>query len=324
MSAFQKIECVIGPQQNGMRLDLALVAIKAGDFSRRKIRAIIDVGGCYLNGKRVRMASKPVRHGDKITLQYSELALKDQKKSNYITTEKDIVFYEQELIGVNKPAGVPAQATVDQSVNHLGAYLSKYLQSNRITGKTPMPVHRLDKDTTGIMLFALTPKAMDFLTDQFREKTVKKTYLAICFGKPKVKRFEVECFLSAIDKRTGSVEIVRSGGRPSHTAFEVLSSNERLGVCLLRCYPSTGRSHQIRVHLASENLPIVGDKRYGSTSYLSRSLIESLQETASHHHFLHAYELEFTLPSGKRKKINAPLPELMTSFLNGAGLTWQA
>lgn len=323
MSAFQKIDCTIGPQQEGMRLDLALVAIKAGDFSRRKIRAIIDVGGCYINGKRVRMASKPVRTGDRITLQYSEGALKEQKKSNYTITAADILFHESDLIGVNKMAGVPAQATLDQSVNHLGAYLSKYLQENRITGKSPMPVHRLDKDTTGVMMFALTPKTMDFLTDQFKEKTVRKTYIAVCFGTPEVRKFEVNCFLSPIDKKTGNVTSIRSGGRPSHTAFEVMATNEKLGICLMRCHPTTGRSHQIRVHLTNSGLPIVGDKRYGGQGNPSRRLSEVLQEQASHHHFLHALELEFTMQNGAKKKLSAPLPELMISFLNGSGLTWK-
>lgn len=321
MSGHQNLEFVVQQAQHGMRLDLALVQL-AADMSRRKIRNVIDVGGCYINRKRVRMASRPVNKGDRILLQFSETGLKKLANETFALTADDILYNKHEIIAVNKPPGIPAQATRDQAIHHMAIYVRDYLRANNISRKEPQPVHRLDKETSGVMLFALSTNAMDWLTEQFKSRDVRKTYLAISYGLIPQPTFEVKCFLSQIDKRTGDVTIVGSGGKASQTYFDVLAVNKALELSLIKCKPVTGRSHQIRVHLLSRGLPIVGDKRYGSGAGRSSKISAELRELAGKHHFLHAQTLEFIpVPGGDTVKIEASLPAAMAAFKDAASFS---
>ncbi len=314
------LEFVVPGEQSGERLDVYLSGLGL-ELSRRKIRAIIDVGGVYVNKRRIRIASRQVMRGDKVRVEYSEVALKQAKSRAISFQNHDILFESKAVYAMNKPAGMPAQATKDQSIMHVVSCLESLLKSN--TQKKPIGlslVHRLDKETTGVILVAKTAAAMTFLTDEFRHRRVKKSYLAVCYGVPKEQEFTEKAHLSPIDKKTGSVRVVKSGGRTAVTHFKLVGSNPKLNISLMLCSPETGRSHQIRVHLEKNALPIVGDKRYGSGH--RASLPPELAELASHHHFLHAWQLTFTPgPEEKMITVEAPLPDLMQKFMQGAGLS---
>jgi 23S rRNA-/tRNA-specific pseudouridylate synthase len=169
-------------------------------------------------------------------------------------------------------------------------------------------LHRLDKETSGILLFATNANTATWITDQFRQRSLSKTYWALCRGLPKLRRFEVECYLSEIDKKTGLVREVNSGGKPSRTTFEERVSNAAIGASWIVCHPETGRSHQIRVHLEMKGLPIIGDKRYGRQ--LKHSIREDVATLGAVHHMLHARELEFSpAPGIDAIKITAEPPQ---------------
>ena len=309
---------------SGKRLDIYLLE-KIGEISRRKIRSIIDVGGVYVNKKRVRVASRAVTVGDAVRVEYNEVALKKVKTESFEFRDDDLLFNSYDTFALNKPPGLPSQATKDQSIMHVVPLLEKYLKSKQGRHKQLILVHRLDKETSGLILVAEGSKQATWLTDQFRERKVKKTYLAVCHGIPKWTAMTEKSALSEIDKKSGQVRAVRSGGRSALTHFRVAAVNENLKISLIECSPETGRSHQIRVHLEINGHPILGDKRYGSQSQKSE-LPEHLLAMTGYHHFLHAAKLEF-LPEAGMKPIHlsASPPERMQLFISEAfpGLSLQ-
>jgi len=208
----------------------------------------------------------------------------------------DILYAEHGVIAFNKPPGLPSQATPDPAMPHVLSCLGAYLGS---LGR-PVPqlvlVHRLDKETSGVILVAEGNERATWLAAQFRDRGVQKRYHAICHGLPPSDEFEVRSHLSEIDRRTGLVRTVRAGGRLAITRFRVLRRLPATGLSLIECQPLTGRSHQIRVHLAGQGFPIVGDKRYGLRQ--GSPLPPSLAPLAARHHMLHAREIVFSPSPG--------------------------
>ncbi len=303
---------------DGKRLDVFLS--EAGlSLSKRKIKSIIDVGGVYVNQKRVRIASHVLRRGDKVRMQYSDEALHRGSQKPEVLRDEDILYDHDGVIAINKPPGLPSQATMDQAVVHVIPHLESYLKSRGDQRGPLILVHRLDKETTGVILVAVGADRATWLTEQFRERRVRKTYYAICHGISKRDSFTETAPLTEIDRKTGNVRAVHVGGRSAVTHFKVLSVNPSLKLSLLECRPETGRSHQIRVHLDINGLPIVGDKRYGGKQ--ARPLPEELTVLSSAHHFLHARALEFVPAPGREiVRIEAPFPHNFGSFASKTGL----
>jgi len=306
VSSMKRIEVKVNPALDSVRLDIALVKADVG-LSRRKIRAVIDIGGAYINRKRVRVASRKVFEGDVIVLEYSASVLQKVKAQKFQFTDKDIIYEDEGVVAINKPPGLPSQATKDQSVQHVLPILKNWYLSEKRTAPELILVHRLDKETSGVLLIAKNKEVATWLTNQFKDREVKKEYLAICRGVPAKKDFKEECYLSAIKPKLGIVSKVRSGGKPSLTEFSCLNANSKMKLSLIQCRPHTGRSHQIRVHLDLCDLPILGDKRYGANK--SIKLPDAIVSLAQDHHFLHANTLVFS-PSSQKKEVavSANLP----------------
>ena len=259
----EKIAFQVGKNLDLFRLDIACVRSHP-HISRRKIRSIIDVGGCYVNGKRVRIASRQVRRGDNVELLHSEKAIKQSKTKNFLIGDKDILFDRNGIIAVNKPSGIPVQATRLQAKTHLLARLNDHLSK---AGKSPRAelAHRLDKETSGVLLTATEKESLELLLSAFRERNIAKTYHCLVYGLPDKNEYEVSLRLRTIDPRTGVVKIAKNnGGRSSLTHFTVLKRFSQNNISLVEARPVTGRSHQIRVHLDYLGFPIVGDKVYGT------------------------------------------------------------
>ena len=310
-------DLTVDADHSGKRLDVFL-AESGLDLSKRKIRQVIDVGGVYVNRKRVRVASRQVTRGDKVRFEYNENALRQLKTQRPEFKADDLLWRGEHVIAVNKPPGMAAQATKDQSIMHVVPCLAALLKSLKTPHQKLVLVHRLDKETSGVLLVAEGSPRATWLTDQFKQRLVEKTYLALCYGIPKQMEFTENAYLSEIDKRTGDVRAVRAGGRQAMTRFKVLAMHKELGVSLIACYPHTGRSHQIRVHLQINDLPIIGDKRYNTPG--SKPLPPALAELSAVHHFLHARELAFTpAPGAARQVVKAPLPERFGAFLDAIG-----
>lgn len=294
----------------GKRLDLAMVDSCQG-MSRRKAKSLIDNGSVYLNGRKVRIASKSLGLGDCLSFTY--LPPSKKKPATIVITKADILLHQSGIIALNKPPGLPSQATGKGDRFHVVNLLQKYFDQQGISLPELSLVHRLDKETSGVLLLAENQTIAQEVMEQFRQKTVKKQYHALCHGVPAA-AFSVSCRLSAINPKSGTVKVLTRSGKDSLTSFEVLDSYLNGKLSLLQCEPVTGRSHQIRVHLDHRGHGILGDKVYGSRPGWSQDEVQTL---ALEHHFLHARWIQFKLP-GKEAltSVKAPYPPNWKSILD--------
>jgi 23S rRNA pseudouridine1911/1915/1917 synthase len=190
-----------------------------------------------------------------------------------------------------KPAGIPSGPTRDAARIHAATL------AEEVTGRSLTLLHRLDKDTSGVLLFAKTRVFAAALLKAFRDREVGKTYLALVPGRPQG-TFEVSCHLR--EGEGGRMLVVRSGGMKAETTFRTLAA--KAGYALVEARPKTGRTHQIRVHLAQADHPILGDSTYGGAAEVGDEPVLR--------HMLHAWALEFQHPNlGTRVRVEAPPPE---------------
>lgn len=215
-------------------------------------------------------------------------------------TAVNVLFEDPDLIAVAKPAGLPSHGTHDARRDHLVAALERFLMArDRLAGPPYLAIHhRLDRDTSGVVLFAKTKRFNAEISDQFAGREVRKLYSALTGPGPAPgETWSVEDHLRSVkgQGRERRMEAVRSGGDFAHTDFRVRKTYPR-GLWI-EAVPHTGRTHQIRVHLAGCGLPILGEDLYGRPP---RSPARRLM--------LHAYELVFRHPAdGREVVVRAPL-----------------
>ena len=312
----KKLRLKTSLDHQGKRLDDVLTqwlseALKQ-PVSKGKARKLIIAGAVYLNAKRVRIASKELRSNA-----WVEVFL-DLEKLNSTTRDQDqpfemtqghVLFEDEDLIAVNKPPGLPTQPTLDEARENLFLSVKKFLAKREQKSITDIYLglhHRLDRDTSGVILFTKSKRANPGVAQLFTEHLAQKTYQALCSeegAEGLQDSWEIRNYLGK-DKRAGSKAnrycSVRSGGDFAHTKFRVL---ERDGNLLrVEAQPLTGRTHQIRVHLSEFGLPILGDSHYGGKSKVGAEEIPRVM--------LHAVSLSFPHPlSGEKVWIQSPLPE---------------
>jgi RluA family pseudouridine synthase len=208
----------------------------------------------------------------------------------------EILFEDEFLLVVNKPAGIPSQGTVDPNRMHVMSYLQKQLPQLKL-----FLHHRLDKDTSGVFLLSKSEKANKRLTEIFSKHEIQKTYVALCKPRKDFDKtdWDVKNHLAPVknsNRQLMRMVTVKKGGWYAETHFRTLEKRENF--YYVEAKPVTGRTHQIRVHLAEDKMPILGDFLYGGKS----SLVPRLM--------LHAISLEFPHPITNEKKIiTAPLPQ---------------
>ena len=246
---------IAGKEQHNVRLDDAITALCAG-VSKTEARRIIDRGGCTVNVALVRVASRSVRAGDVI-----EIGIMEAGRFQELLLPPEALLYEDtDLVAVNKPAGINSQRTPYQLKGTLEYWVSEYFKAQG--SKEPARVvHRLDRGTSGVMLFPKNRLAAASLSKQFQEGVVEKLYLALVSGRPEEERWVVD---APVGKVASALHGIMEGGRASITEFRLVASSG--DISLVEAKPLTGRTHQIRVHLASVGLPIIGDSRYGGQS----------------------------------------------------------
>jgi 23S rRNA pseudouridine1911/1915/1917 synthase len=213
-----------------------------------------------------------------------------------------IVYEDNNVLVIDKPAGllthakgvVAEEATVADFVR---LHTTDAPESNR-----PGIVHRLDRDTYGVLVAAKNPDAKHWLQAQFSQRKVKKTYIALVKGHLPHSEAVLKLPIERSPKEPQKFR-VNANGKSAETAYKVLQEFSRYS--LVELYPHTGRTHQLRVHMAYLGHPIVGDRLYGQAE-------KALQGRL----FLHAQQLEITLPSRKRKTFTTPMPEELQQFIN--------
>ncbi len=290
------------------RLDLFL-SIKLSNLSRSYIQKIIKSGNVKINGEVVNKTSKKLKENMEI-----EVEIPETKKLDVMPKEIPIkIIYEDEDIAViEKPPYLsvhPGAGESDTTLVHGLLYHIKDLSS--ISGvERPGIVHRLDKNTSGLMVIAKNDKSHQSLVKQFSSRKVEKEYIALVYGIIKEDFFTIDAPIGR-KKRDRKKMALSSSGRKAITDFKVLKKYYPYATLLL-CHPLTGRTHQIRVHLSSKGFPIVGDILYGGN--VRRKAIEILKEFPRQ--FLHSSKLVFYHPS-KNKKIvfSSDLPEDLKNLL---------
>lgn len=278
------------------RLDKFLVGLLQ-EFSRSRIQGLIADGFVDVNGQAAKKAGQTLESGSNVTVRIPPAVPTDLVAEDI---PLEILFENADLIVVNKPAGMVVHPGAGHASGTLvNAVLGYDPELEGIGGEErPGVVHRLDKETSGLILLAKNERAHRWLQDQFRLRRVEKTYLALVDGKPPTPSGRVEAHIGRDPSHRKRMAVVpESRGREAVSEYKTLESFK--DHALLEFRPLTGRTHQIRLHCAFLGCPIVGDEIYGRR----HSSIELGR------HFLHAHRLKIILPGEKEPKhFEAPLP----------------
>lgn len=299
----KEMPLVILPEEEGARLDQVLASRYKDAYSRTYFQKLIEDGLVLLNGSIVKKREK-LKSGDEVEIEFvlnRECTLLEEP------IPLDILFEDEEIIVVNKPQGLvvhPAPGNWSKTFVNALLYHVKNL-SQHIPGERPGIVHRLDKDTSGVMVAAKTERAQRRLVEAFSERKVKKKYLAIAIGNPGAMTITKGIERDPIHRQKMRASTT---GKEAITIIEPLKASKTLS--LLRLDIKTGRTHQIRVHLASVGTPVLGDTVYGRQDINKRLHVDK--------QLLHAESLEFNHPiTAKPLQFTAPLPANFTPFIEG-------
>jgi 23S rRNA pseudouridine1911/1915/1917 synthase len=328
----ERHEVVAGPGEAGERLDRVLTQLLAPQvpvLSRSRVQALIAAGAVTRNGVAALDAGLRVKAGDSFAV---AVPLPQPAEPEPQAMALAIVYEDRDLIVIDKPKGLPVHpgpghasgTLVNALIAHCGASLSGIGGVRR-----PGIVHRLDKDTTGLLVVAKTDRAHQGLAEQFAahgaDGRLRRGYRAIAWGAPERPRGTIEAHLARSSANRTRITVVRAGsssGRRAVTHYEVL---ERFGAAarpvasLLRLVLETGRTHQVRVHLAHIGHPLLGDPTYGAGHKASARRLGAPAQAALAalgRQALHAAELAFVHPvSGRLLAFESPLPPDMAQLV---------
>ncbi len=313
VAELQTVRIVVEPNCRGMRLDQYLCT-KIRRLSRAKAQAIIKRGG---------LSERPVK-ASTLVVPGMVLILRRKRQPEPETPRVlPVVYRDDDLMVVDKPAGLP----MHPSARYLSGTLVALARALARPDEKPDPAHRLDRETSGLVVCGVRPGSTRALKLAFASGRMSKSYLAVTEGSPREDAFEVDLPLTV----GGAIVWIRSvgdraNGKPARTRFQVLERCTLHGepFALVRCEPLTGRQHQIRAHLAAAGWPIVGDKIYGRDETIFVRFTEkalTAQDRAAlrlPRHALHAAQLSFEHPRDRRPmRFEAPLPQDMKDFLEG-------
>lgn len=311
------IELVVSPDDAGKRLD-AYVAANIEALSRSRVHKLIEAGHILVSGKQ-QPPRYSVRAGEAIQVTVPDPEAAEPVGENI---PLEIVYEDDDLIVVNKPAGL---------VVHPGAGISSGTLVNALLGRPgslssiggvarPGIVHRLDKDTSGLLIVAKNDFSHRALSRALSERTIHRTYLGICMRKFPERSGVVEGDIGRHPTIRTRMAVVRSGGRSARTHWKVLEDYGNFS--LLECKLESGRTHQIRVHLSHIHHPVVGDAIYGGGNVAAIHLVDPRDQalkvaiTRVKRQMLHACELEFAHPrTGEPLHFKAAAPADISSLL---------
>ena len=302
----------VPPECAGERLDVVLVRLDPS-LTRSRAQASIRAGAVSVAGRPAERPSQRVEAGDALELREHEAA--PPRPGGPAGTALRVVFEDAALAVIDKPAGVvthPSERVRGGTVSELAA--ARFGALPTVQGEDrPGIVHRLDADTSGLLVIARTEEAAAELVRAFRERRVEKEYFALVHGVPRFDSEWIETPIGRDPRRADRMGIAAEGeGRAARTYYE---TRERfVDFALLSVQPESGRTHQVRVHLASIDHPLVGDRLYRGRKSLARRIPAGAPRLKRH--ALHAARLAFEHPSsGERLEFRSELPADMAEFL---------
>ena len=294
------IRVTVEARAHGWRLDHYLVRLYP-NFSRAQFQASIASGAVTVNGLSAK-SSRRLRVNDVVELTLPEDAAPRVEPEDLPLS---VLYEDEHLVAIDKPADMIVHPGRGQTTGTLVAALQFHFDSLSDVGGMLRPgiVHRLDRDTTGVIVVAKNNQVHHKLSRQFEHREVTKRYLAICWGSPELDSDYIENHVGVSRRNREKMRVVPAGGTARHasTFYEVLERFERLS--FLGLSPRTGRTHQLRVHMAHLGHPVLADRLYGGDRPEGRELPMRRQA-------LHAHSLEVTHPvTGRSIRFEAPVPE---------------
>jgi 23S rRNA pseudouridine1911/1915/1917 synthase len=299
----QEVTYTVDPSGTKKRLDLFLSNIQK-EISRSQLQRLIEQDHVSVNGEPV-SAKYKVKAGDIVQLRVPDPIPLDLVAE---PIPLNIVFEDECMVVVDKPAGMVVHPAPGHSKGTLVHALLHHCQDLSGIGGVERPgiVHRLDKDTSGLVLVAKSEIAHRSLASQFKQREIKKVYLALVRGNVVKDQGVIDLALGRHKIHRKKMAVLQEGGRPAETRFEVIARYAHFSY--LRLFPKTGRTHQIRVHVAQMGHPILSDKTYGGK--LDTRHMKMPRQA------LHAHKLEIRHPiSGEMKTFVSPLPEDLDHYL---------
>jgi 23S rRNA pseudouridine1911/1915/1917 synthase len=279
----KRLTLAAGPADDGERLDRFIAA--RGGISRGEARRVLERGGVFLDGRRIKVSGRILHRGNKVTVNLEEAGRGADAPS---PLDRSRLLFADAWLAV-----VPSQPTLTSDRGHLPELVAALL------GSPARLVHRLDRETSGVTVLARTADAERVLAGAFRDGTPEKTYLAICARAPVPAEGRIDAPLGKDPLRPGR-RAVSPGGDAAATRYRTLAVGPG-GSALVEARPETGRTHQIRVHLAALGAPLLGDSRYGGPRMVGDLPIPRVM--------LHALRLEIDHPAtGARTAFEAPVP----------------
>ncbi len=311
----------VGQPAAGTRLDVYLASV-CTDLSRSRIQKLIEEGAARIAGQSAKR-SHVVRGGDAVEIEVPE------PRPVAIDAENiplDVLYEDEHLLAINKPAGLVVHPSPGHDAGTLVNALLYHVKDLAGVGGELRPgiVHRLDRGTSGLLLVAKSDLAHASLSRQMKKRAIRKEYLALVAGVPKVRKGEVALPIGRDPRDRKKMKAFRPTAEPTVSAREARTLYEierdwfALGLTLLRCRLVTGRTHQIRVHLAATGLPVVGDPVYGRPRYdrvkdaaLKKKLMGFPRQA------LHAERITFRHPAtNEPMEIVAPVPADLSDLIN--------
>ena len=310
----------------GRRLDQFLAdqdELASLGISRKRVQDLISDGQVMRNGIPCTKQTAKTKAGEVYVVTVppaEEMTIKGED------IPLDVLYEDDHLIVVNKPVGMATHPAAGSKTGTLVHALLHHCKGN-LSGiggvERPGIVHRLDKGTSGVMVVAKDDIAHQHLSKQFKDRTLDRRYLAICYGTPTEREDYIDGNIGRSPKNRKKMAVIKGGGKPAKTNYKVLCSQYQYDLCLVELKLHTGRTHQIRVHMTHIGHPLLGDPAYGRKRNLAKNfpsegkaLIEGLN-----HQALHAFKLAFTHPkTGENLTFTSPLPNDLQKIADFFGL----
>ena len=316
----KSINLITQSEDNNLRVDV-FVNKKESSLSRTRIKNLILNKKLKLNGKVINSPSHKVSNGDKINLEIPEPKKASLKSFDF---KLNIIYEDDDLLVINKPAGIimhPGAGNYDKTIVNALMHYCRGNLSNIGDELRPGIVHRIDKDTSGLIVVAKNNETHENLSKQFNKHTINRIYQLMIWGKLRPQSGKIETLITRSSRNRQLMEVGITKGKRAITNYktlEVFENDKTPTLSLVECKLETGRTHQIRVHMSHKGNNILGDNKYKKKFKKLKNIDIDLEESLYklNRQFLHAKTLGFTHPkSGKKLKFSSILPQDLENIL---------